>query len=109
MADYYPLLAKAVAAQEQSDPEKRHAIYERARKALLGQLRAIQPPIPEPDIERENQALDDAIHRLEKELAAKEAAASAATPSDSVPPRPAEAAEATAAGPAGSPLFRGLP
>ena len=49
MADYYPLLAKAVAAQAQSDPDKRRAIYERARSALLGQLRAIQPPVPEPE------------------------------------------------------------
>ncbi|MEA2759689.1 MAG: hypothetical protein QOH65_2302 [Methylobacteriaceae bacterium] len=69
MADYYPLLAKAVAAQAQSDPARRRAIYERARTALLGQLRAIQPPIPEPDVERESQALDDAVNRLESELA----------------------------------------
>src|SRR4051812_46600501 len=75
MADYYPLLAKAVAAQAQSDPNKRRAIYERARTALLGQLRAIQPPIPEPDIQRESQALDDAVNRLESEIAAKDAAA----------------------------------
>jgi hypothetical protein len=95
MADYYPLLAKAVAAQAQSDPEKRHAIYERARKALLGQLRAIQPPVPEPDIQRENQALDDAISRLEAEIAAGQAAPappplppSGATPRPRLPPRP---------------------
>jgi hypothetical protein len=74
MADYYPLLAKAVAAQAQSDPNKRRAIYERARTALLGQLRAIQPPIPEPDIQRESQALDEAVNRLESEIAAKDAA-----------------------------------
>src|SRR5947209_1146605 len=95
MADYYPLLAKAVAAQAQSDPEKRHAIYERARKALLGQLRAIQPPVPEPDIERENQALDDAISRLEAEIAAGQAAPPAAPPE-------APAAAAPAPPPTGS-------
>jgi hypothetical protein len=76
MADYYPLLAKAVAAQAQSDPNKRRAIYERARTALLGQLRAIQPPVPEPDIQRESQALDDAVNRLESEIAANDAAPS---------------------------------
>src|SRR5947209_5323615 len=80
MADYYPLLAKAVAAQAQSDPDKRRAIYERARKALLAQLRAIQPPIPEPDIERESQALDDAANRLESELAPQDAVAAPARP-----------------------------
>jgi hypothetical protein len=109
MADYYPLLAKAVAAKAQSSSQVRREIYERARKALLGQLRAIQPPIPEPDIDRENQALDEAIDRLENELAAKEAAAAAAAASDSVAPGTAEAADAAAAGPAGSRLFRGLP
>jgi hypothetical protein len=70
MADYYPLLAKAVAAKAPSNPGARREIYERARKALLGQLRAIEPPIPDADIERENQALDEAINRLEAELAA---------------------------------------
>jgi hypothetical protein len=91
MADYYPLLAKAVAAQAQSDPNKRRAIYERARTALLGQLRAIQPPVPEPDIERESQALDEAINRLESEIAAKDAA----------PVRPAAESAALASGAAG--------
>ncbi|MBV8848161.1 MAG: hypothetical protein JOZ16_01095 [Methylobacteriaceae bacterium] len=94
MADYYPLLAKAVAAQAQSDADKRRAIYERARGALLGQLRAIQPPVPDPDIERESQALDEAINRLESELAAKETAASAPPASDAA--APARAALGTA-------------
>src|SRR5437588_10780963 len=96
MADYYPLLAKAVAAQAQSDPAKRRAIYERARTALLGQLRAIQPPVPEPDIERENQALDEAINRLESELAAQANAGSA-------PPASGAGASSPLAGPEAAP------
>ncbi len=68
MADYYPLLAKAVAGLPQSTPESRRAIYERARKALLGQLRSIQPPVPDADVDRESQALDDAIAQIEREL-----------------------------------------
>ncbi len=67
MADYYPLLAKAVGGLQRSTPETRRAIYERARKALIGQLRAMNPPVPEADIQRENQALDDAVARLERE------------------------------------------
>lgn len=74
MADYYPLLAKAVAGLPDSTEEARRAIYERARKALLGQLRKIEPPIPETDIARENVALDEAVARLESEIAAKAAA-----------------------------------
>jgi hypothetical protein len=68
MADYYPLLAKAVSGLKASTPEMRQAIYERARKALLGQLRALQPPAPEGAIEREAEALDEAIARLEREF-----------------------------------------
>lgn len=70
MADYYPLLAKAVGGLQRSTPEARRAIYERARKALIGQLRAMNPPVPEADIQRENQALDDAVARLELEIGA---------------------------------------
>jgi hypothetical protein len=70
MAEYYPLLAKAVASLPNSTPETRRAIYERARKALLGQLRAVQPPVPEDDISKENQSLDSAIAKLESEFEA---------------------------------------
>ncbi len=80
MADYYPLLAKAVAGLPDSTEEKRRAIYERARKALLGQLRKIDPPIAESDIARENSALDESIARLESEIAGKAAAAPASKP-----------------------------
>lgn len=69
MADYYPLLSRAVSALPASTPESRRAIYDRAGKALLGQLKAIQPPIPQADIEREEKALREAIDRIEAELA----------------------------------------
>jgi hypothetical protein len=69
MADYYPLLARAVAALPNSTPEARRAIYERAKKALLGQLTVMQPPPPQGAIEREALALDEAIARIEREMA----------------------------------------
>jgi hypothetical protein len=109
MADYYPLLAKAVAAKAQSSPEARREIYERARKALLGQLRAIEPPVPEPDIERENQALDDAIGRLESELASRETADSeSGSPAVAAVPE-ADGAAPAAGGATSRPPLRPLP
>jgi hypothetical protein len=69
MADYYPLLAKAVAGLPDSTAEARHAIYERARAALFGQLRNLDPPVPEEAIKREAQALEVAVARLETEIA----------------------------------------
>ncbi|MDP2355604.1 MAG: hypothetical protein Q8M31_06030 [Beijerinckiaceae bacterium] len=68
MADYYPLLARAVAALPNSTRETRTAIYDRARKALLGQLRSLDPPVSEEHLQSESDALDDAIARLEGEL-----------------------------------------
>jgi hypothetical protein len=71
MADYYPLLSKAVAGLADANPEARLAIYERARAALFGQLRNLDPPIPEEVIERESQALEVAIAQIETEIAAR--------------------------------------
>ena len=68
MAEYYPLLAKAVSGLPVQTPEARRSVYDRARKALLGQLNAMQPPIPKVDIDREANALDAAIEQLETEL-----------------------------------------
>ncbi len=66
MADYYSLLARAVAnLPKSSPPSTRRAIYERARKALTNQLRSLKPQLPESDIAREERALDEAVARLE--------------------------------------------
>ena len=87
MADYYPLLAKALAnLPSRSAASTRRAIYERARKALIGQLRSIQPPMPEGDIANEDAALDRAIARLEAEYGALPA--SAAPPPATAPKAP---------------------
>ncbi|KQT46613.1 histidine kinase [Methylobacterium sp. Leaf456] len=65
MADYYPLLARALDALPDRTPALRKAVYDRARSALIGQLRNLDPPVPEADIELERKALDAAIERLE--------------------------------------------
>ncbi len=66
MADYYSLLSRAVSNLPKSSPASaRRAIYDRARKALIGQLRSLKPPLPESDIAREENALDAAIAQIE--------------------------------------------
>ena len=97
MAEYYPLLARAVASMPNSTPQARSAIYERARKALIGQLRTIDPPVPEEDISRESRALDDAVARLESEIeAATRAMTAAARPTPPQPPAPPQSSASRA-------------
>lgn len=65
MADYYPLLARALDALPDRSPALRKAVYERARSALIGQLRSLEPPLSDADIGTESDALETAIRRLE--------------------------------------------
>ncbi len=67
MADYYPLLARALDALPDRSPGLRRAVYDRARNALISQLRSLEPPLSEDDIDLERRALDAAIERLEVE------------------------------------------
>ena len=71
MADYYPLVARAVAGLEKNTGEGRRALYERARTALVGQLRSMTDPAPltEAEITRERLALEEAIRKVEAEAA----------------------------------------
>jgi hypothetical protein len=67
MADYFPLIARAVAGLERNSGENRRALYERARTALVAQLRSVSPALNEADITRERLALEDAIRKVEGE------------------------------------------
>jgi len=70
MADYYPLIARAIAGLDPSAPgESRRALYERARAALISQLRGVQPPLSESEITRERLALEEAVRKVESEAA----------------------------------------
>ncbi|HEY3622781.1 MAG TPA: hypothetical protein VGL12_10400 [Roseiarcus sp.] len=85
MADYHSLLMRAVAnLPNAGTPATRGAIYERARKALLEQLRSLRPPLPESDITREEKALDAAIAEIEERYGSQDPA----PPPASAPPTP---------------------
>jgi hypothetical protein len=70
MADYYPLIARAIAGLDPSAPgESRRALYERARSALIAQLRSVQPALSESEITRERLSLEEAVRKVESEAA----------------------------------------
>lgn len=87
MADYYPLISRAVAGLDRNTGENRRALYERARGALVNQLRSVEPALEESEITRERLALEDSIRRVETE-AAKRARAEADVEEPEAPPPP---------------------
>jgi hypothetical protein len=91
MADYYPLIARAVAGLEKNSGEARRALYERARTALVAQLRGVQPALSETDITRERLALEEAIRKVEAEAGPRGPARPPAPP-----PRPSVSAPMSA-------------
>jgi len=86
MTDYHPLILRAVEGLERNTGEARRALYERARNALLAQLRGIKPPLSEAEITRERLALEEAVRKVEAEAARKLRAGN--TPPRSVAPEP---------------------
>src|SRR4030095_8632171 len=69
MADYHPLIARAVAGLDKNTGENRRALYERARTALVAQLRGVVPALDEAELTRERLAREEAIGRFEGEAA----------------------------------------
>jgi len=67
MADYKELLRRAVEALPENTGPARRAVYEKARAALVGQLRAINPPLPARDITTHRLQLEDCIRLVEQE------------------------------------------
>jgi hypothetical protein len=84
MTDYHPLIARAIDGLERSTGEARRALYERARTALVAQLRGVDPPLSESEITKERLALEDAIRKVEADAARK----SRAEPRPAVAPPP---------------------
>src|SRR5260370_9192807 len=70
MADYCPVIARGIAGLDPSAPgESRRALYERARAALIAQLRTVDPPLSESEITRERLSLEEAVRKVESEAA----------------------------------------
>lgn len=67
LADYYPLIFLAVSRLDPNTTEARRNIYDRARTAMLLQLRSMTPSLVESEISREQLALEEAIKTVETE------------------------------------------
>ena len=105
MAEYYAVLSRAVAGIEFSSVEARRSVYDKARNALIGQLKAIDPPLAAAEISRQRLELEEAIRRVEREaagrVAGEETGSEAAASAGADKPRRAEAARAGESPPAG--------
>ncbi|MBL8573178.1 MAG: hypothetical protein JNM13_05835 [Hyphomicrobiaceae bacterium] len=86
MADYYAVLKRAISALPEPTGEARRAIYEKARAALVNQLKSFDPPLPASEITKQRLALEDNIRKVEGEAARGHLAGG--------PPRPATPAPA---------------
>jgi hypothetical protein len=67
MADYYPLIAQAVIGLDNGQDRRR--LYERGQNALVTELRAVRPPLSESVIAKERLDFEQAIRKVEAELA----------------------------------------
>jgi len=65
MADFYPVLARAVSRLADGGYQARQELYDHARGVLVAQLRERDPGISAPQIMREQAALETAIREIE--------------------------------------------
>ncbi len=103
MADYHPLILRAVEGLDKNTGENRRALYERARIALVAQLRGVQPALDESEITRERLALEEAIRKVEAESARKAREEPRPPPAPRAPPPPRPAPPRPAAPPPAAP------
>ena len=96
MADYHAILKRAISSLPSANGEARRAVYEKARSALVNQLKAFDPPLTPSEITQQRLQLEEAIRKVESE-----AAKGLLKPTPAVPPvLPPDAAAAAAHQPA---------
>jgi hypothetical protein len=67
MADFYPLIAKAVSALDGNTREARRMLYQRARAAFISEMRRADPALNQSDILVARISLEEAIGKVEAE------------------------------------------
>lgn len=88
MAEYYAVLKKAVGGLDPGLAEARRTVYDKARNALIGQLKAIDPPLAASEISRQRLELEEAIRRVERETVAAAQGARRTPPAETTEPAP---------------------
>ncbi|WP_029076631.1 hypothetical protein [Kaistia adipata] len=73
MTDYYAVLKKAVSGFETDSGDARRSVYDKARTALIAQLKSIDPPLTTSEISRQRLELEEAIRKVEREASAARA------------------------------------
>jgi hypothetical protein len=68
MADYYPILARAVSRLATDNAQARQELYEHARTVQAAKLRRYDPQFSAPETINERIAFEAAILRLEAEM-----------------------------------------
>ena len=94
MADYHAILRRAISAMPTPNGEARRAVYEKARTALVGQLKSFDPPLTPSEITQQRLQLEDAIRRVESEAAKGLLRTPPSAPPVQPPPSPVAAAPA---------------
>ncbi|KZK88218.1 hypothetical protein PsW64_00779 [Pseudovibrio sp. W64] len=102
MADYNSVLKKAVAGLQENTGSARRAVYQRARNAIVKQLKSYDPPLSPSQITEEQLKLEEAIRKVEAEAARESLGLgrSKTTPAPSAP-KPAAPEISAASSPAG--------
>ena len=70
MADFVAVLRKTIGGLGDTSPEMREKVFDKARATIEAKLAAIEPPPPAAVIERQKQALEEAIAVVRAEFAA---------------------------------------
>ena len=110
MAEYYTVLKKAIGGLDSNQAEARRTVYDKARNALIGQLKAVDPPLTTAEISRQRLELEEAIRKVEREAAANPAPVRApARPAAAPPPAPSPVRMAPVPMPASEPADEGGP
>src|SRR5436190_15033202 len=106
MAEYYTVLKKAVGGV---DSNARRTVYDKARNALIGQLKAVDPPLTTAEISRQRLELEEAIRKVEREAAANPGSTRAPARPAAPPPAPSPVRMAPVPMPANEPADDGGP